>query len=301
MADFHKATKTQSYLRMALVGPSGSGKTFSSLKIAQGLGTKIALIDSERKSASKYADVFDFDALELDTSFSVEEYIDGINKAIAGGYDVLIIDSLSHAWNDKGGILEVKDAIAAQIKSENDFSAWRKVNPLQNRLLDTMLRAPLHVIVTLRTKTEYLMDKDEKGKTTITKVGTKPVQREGLEYEFDVVGDLDQANTLTVSKTRCSALTRAIIPLPNGDNPGQILKQWLTAGAPALISADQGKELWGQAKAKGLSVTGLVTLINETLHTSYSNPRECSVVDLPRVQKAIEDFTPEAESDTEAS
>ena len=297
MAGFHKATKKQSFLRMALVGPSGSGKTYSALSIARGLGSKIALIDSERGSASKYADEFAFDTLELDTSFSPDEYIQAIHLAVEGGYDVLIIDSLSHAWSDKGGILELKDAIAAQERSENDFSAWRKVTPKHNALVDAILRAPLHVIATMRTKTEYVIGTNDKGRTTISKVGLKPVQRDGVEYEFDVVGDLDQSNTLTISKTRCRALAHAIVPEPNADNLGKILQQWLTDGAPALITADQGKALWARAKAKGLSVTELVALINDTLKTAYGNPRELNVEELPRVEAAIDAVEPAGDSE----
>lgn len=288
MKQFHKATKAQSYLRMALVGPSGSGKTYSSLRIAQGLGTRIAVIDSERGSASKYASDFDFDTLELDTSFSPAEYIEAIQAAIHGGYEVLIIDSLSHAWNDKGGILEMHDAVAAQYKRENDFTAWRQVTPEHNKLVDAILRAPLHVLVTLRAKTEYVTEKNEQtGKTEIRKVGLKPIQRDGLEYEFDVVGDLDQFNTLTVAKTRCKALIRATITEP-GESLAKTLKDWLTDGAPPVISDAQGKELWELAKAHGFSVGGLIDFANQTLDTRYSSPREITVPEFTRLVAALQ-------------
>lgn len=310
--EFKKATKEQSFLRMALVGPSGAGKTFSALSIAQGLGKRIALVDSERKSASKYATEFDFDTVQLETDFSPKEYIEAIEAAVAGGYDVLIIDSLSHAWNDHGGILEMKDAIAAQNNMGSDFMAWRKVTPEHNKLVDTILRAPLHVIVTLRAKMEYLVDKDERGKTQIHRVGLKPIQRDGLEYEFDVVGDLDQSNTLTITKTRCRALFQASITQPNGDNPGKILTQWLTDGAPPVVSHEQLKELAAAAKAKGLSVGGLLDLINQTLGVQYTSPREVNVEEFSRVMKAVtkanapatetgDDADAPPESDSEAS
>ncbi|NMP25053.1 ATP-binding protein, partial [Sulfobacillus harzensis] len=206
---FHKATKKQSFLRMALIGPSGSGKTYSSLRIAQGLGKKIAVIDSERGSASKYADEFDFDVLELDT-FAPRNYINAIDAAVAEGYDVLIIDSLTHAWIGKGGVLEMHDAAAAQEKSGNSYTAWRTVTPEHNRLVDAMLQAPLHVIATMRSKMEYVQEKNENGKTIIRKVGLQPIQRDGLDFEFDVVGDMDASNTLIVTKTRCRALPRRL-------------------------------------------------------------------------------------------
>ncbi len=289
MKQFHKATKEQSFLRMALVGPSGSGKTYSSLRIAQGLGHKIALIDSERGSASKYAGDFNFDTVELDTSFSPAEYIEGIQAAVQGGYEVLIIDSLSHAWNDKGGILELHDAIAAQEKNVNDFTAWRQVTPEHNRLVDAILRAPLHVIVTMRVKTDYVTEKDERGKTVIRKVGLKPIQRDGLEYELDVVGDLDQNNTLVITKTRCKALFQATIHQPGEDNVAKVLKTWLSDGVSPPISDDQSKQLWSYAKNCGLSVGGLIDFVNQTLGTAYASPREITIEEFPKVVQALQE------------
>ena len=289
MKQFHQATKAQSFLRMALVGPSGSGKTYSSLRIAQGLGQKIALIDSERGSASKYAGDFRFDTLELDTSFSPAGYIEGIEAAVQGGYEVLIIDSLSHAWSDKGGILELHDAIAAQDKSANDFTAWRQVTPEHNRLVDTILRAPLHVIVTMRVKTAYVTEKDDRGKTVIRKVGLRPIQREGIEFELDVVGDLDQNNTLTITKTRCKALFQATIHQPGEDNVAKVLKTWLSDGVSPAISDEQSKQLWSHAKGCGLSVGGLLDFVNQTLGTSYASPREITLAEFPKVVQALQE------------
>ena len=298
MKQFQKATKQQSYLRMALVGPSGSGKTYSSLRIAQGLGKRIALIDSERGSAAKYAGDFAFDTVKLETSFSPSEYIEGIEAAIQGGYDVLIIDSLSHAWTDKGGILELHDAIVAQDRTVNDFTAWRKVNPEHNRLIDAILRAPLHIIVTLRAKTDHLVEKNDQGKTVVQKIGLKAIQRDGLEYEFDVVGDLDQNNTLIITKTRCRSLFQATIHHPGEDNIAPVLKAWLTDGAAPLISDEQSKELWQLAKKAGLSVGGLLDLTNKTLGQAYSSPREITLDEFPRVVEALQ-TTPENEAESE--
>jgi len=231
MATFRKATKHQAKLRMALIGPSGSGKTYTALKIATQLGDRVAVIDTERGSASKYADKFEFDVLELD-SFHPQQYIDGIKAAEAEGYDVLIIDSLSHAWMGKDGALELVDRAARRMQSQNTFAAWRDVTPLHNALVDAMLQSRLHLIVTMRAKTEYVVERDEKtGKSVPRKVGLAPIQRDGLEYEFDVVADMDLDNTLIVSKSRCEALSGAVIPKP-GEEVADILKAWLTDGVP---------------------------------------------------------------------
>lgn len=229
---FTKATKEQARLRMALIGPSGSGKTYTALRIASALknGGRVALIDTERGSASKYADLFDFDTLSL-AEFSPERYIEAIAAAQAAKFDVLIIDSLSHAWSSKGGILEFVDQATARSNSHNAYSeGWRKATPLHNRLVDSIIQADLHVIVTMRTKTEYVMEKDERtGKAAPRKIGLAPIQRDGLEYEFDVVGDINTDHVLVISKTRCPALTDQVFPLA-GEDVAAVLKTWLGNG-----------------------------------------------------------------------
>lgn len=229
---FTPATKKQARLRMALIGPSGSGKTYTALTLASAFG-KVAVIDTERGSASKYADKFTFDVLEL-TNYDPREYVKAIGEAARAGYDVLVIDSLSHAWNASGGVLEMVDRAAARSQSKNSFTAWRDVTPLHNALVDAMLTAPLHIIVTMRAKTEYVLEQVERNGRHITeprKVGMAPVQRDGIEYEFDVVGDMDVENNFAVSKTRCSALTGGVFNRP-GEDLARVLKAWLTDGEP---------------------------------------------------------------------
>lgn len=227
---FKKATKKQTWLRLGLIGPSGSGKTYTALNLAKHLGNKIAVIDTEHGSASKYADLFEFDVMELD-SFHPQRYIDGIHEAQAAGYDVLIIDSLSHAWMGKDGALELVDRAAKRSQSNNTFFAWREVTPLHNALVEAILAARMHVIVTMRAKMEYVLEINDKGKQVPRKVGLAPIQREGLEYEFDVVADMDLDNNMIVTKTRCPALSGAVIPKP-GEEVANILRAWLTDGAP---------------------------------------------------------------------
>lgn len=228
---FQKATKRQARLRMALIGPSGSGKTFTALKVAKGLGEKIAVIDTERGSASKYADQFSFDVSELET-FGPLDFVHAIQEAEAAGYEVLIIDSLSHAWMGKGGALELVDAATKRSKAGNSFTAWRDVTPQHNAMVDAIVRSRCHVIITMRAKTEYLVEKDEKtGKQSVRKVGLAPIQRDGLEYECDVVGDMDNAE-LVITKTRCPVLKGAVIQEP-GDELAKTLRGWLTDGAEA--------------------------------------------------------------------
>jgi hypothetical protein len=223
-----KATKTQARLRMAIAGVSGSGKTMTAIKVALGLtgaGKRVAVIDTERGSASKYADL-DFDVDDEFQDFEPRNYIDKMASIVRGGeHDVIVIDSLSHAWMGKGGILDQKDG------KGDAFGAWRSLTPQHNALVDAILQCPLHVIVTLRAKTEYAIEKNAQGKNEVKKLGIGYVQRDGLEFEFDVVGDMDQDNYFTVAKTRCPLLSGRRFHKPNGEL-SEILRAWLTDGAP---------------------------------------------------------------------
>ncbi len=224
---FKKAKKLQRKLRMALMGPSGSGKTYTALTFATELaphGGKIALIDTERGSAALYSDKFNFDACDLDT-FDPQNYIDAIAAAAQAGYDVLIIDSLSHAWSGEGGVL---DQVS---RRGGDFSQWGKVGtPLQNKLIKAILDAPMHVIVTMRVKTEYAVEQDDKGKMKPKRIGLGAVQRDGVEYEFDIIGTIDIQNNLTIEKTRMDSIVGETITKPGREFARRIMA-WLSDGA----------------------------------------------------------------------
>src|SRR6266568_5669265 len=224
---FQRATKFQSKLRLALAGPAGSGKTYTALTLATALadGQSVALIDTEHGSASKYADIFGFDTLQLET-FHPNKYIEAIHEAEAAGYAVLVIDSLSHAWSGVGGLLEVVENITKRSNSKNSFNAWGEATPLQNRLIDTIIRSKLHIIATMRSKTEYVVEVVN-GRTTPRKIGMAPVQRDDLPYEFDVFCSMESDNTLIVDKSRCPALSGAVIAKPNGA-VADTLKVWLS-------------------------------------------------------------------------
>lgn len=233
---FRKATKDQEKLRLALDGPPGGGKTWTSLLIGSYLaereGGRIAVIDSERSSAKKYARDFDFDHLTLPDN-DPRTYASAVRAAVDAGYAVIIIDSLSHAWE---GTLDMKDRVSRQSQTGDSFGAWRTVTPVHNELVDTILRAPAHVIATMRTKVEYLVDPTNPDKSKrVQKVGLKPVQREGVDYEFDVVGELDQENSLVVTKTRCSALSGAVLHRPDV-GLAKTLYEWLTDGEPVVAT-----------------------------------------------------------------
>lgn len=210
---FKKATKERSKLRIAITGPSGSGKSYTSLQLAATLSDKIAAIDTERGSLSKYADIVPFDVMELDT-FHPDNYVKAIEAAVDGGYEVLIIDSISHEWEGEGGVLQLVDQKAAVSKSGNAYTAWRYVTPLHNKFIDTIIRAPIHIIVTMRSKTTYVMEDTKSGKKAPKKVGLQPIQRDNVEYEFDIVADMTITNMLEISKSRFADISGQIVDKP---------------------------------------------------------------------------------------
>jgi hypothetical protein len=238
MLTIKKAVRRNRRGRMALSGPSGTGKTFTALQIAGQLGKKIVVIDTEHESASLYAGEkcpiigtpFEFDTVPL-TSFSPENYTKAIELCESGGYDVCIIDSLSHAWMGKDGALERVDNIAKRSMRNDQRAGWRDVTPQHNQLVEAMLACRMHLIVTMRVKTEIAEEKNEKGKTVLRKIGLKPVQREGLEYEFDVTADLTHEQELIIDKTRCSVLKNKIYR-EDGISLGKTFNAWLSGGAP---------------------------------------------------------------------
>lgn len=247
---FKKATRQASKLRMTLDGPAGSGKTYTALRFAHALasGGKIAYIDTERGSASKYVgespdDIkWDFDVLEL-TQFSPEKYTEAIVAAGKMGYSVLVIDSLSHAWEGVGGALDIKQ------KAGESWSAWRHVTPIHNRMIDSILASPCHVITTMRSRMEYVQETDALGKVTIRKVGLSPIQRPGMEYEFDIVCDIDWSHVMTVSKSRCSAVADATVEMPGPSFIAPVI-EWLNDGAQGKVEPQFAKAQPKQAEQK---------------------------------------------------
>ncbi|PYD05908.1 ATP-binding protein [Pseudomonas syringae] len=222
---FKKAERKQARLRLALAGPSGSGKTLSALLLATGLGGKIAVIDTEHDSASLYADYAEFDVMSLSAPYSPERYIEAITSAEESGYSVLIIDSYSHEWIGAGGCLEINDSIAKQKYKGNTWSAWNETTPRHRRLVDRILTSPLHIICTMRSKTETVQGEGKK----IIKLGMKSEQRDGSDYEFTVVLDLvHDGNVAIATKDRTRIFDQ---PEVISADTGRRLMAWLNDGA----------------------------------------------------------------------
>lgn len=230
MSAFKKAERKKAKLRLGLEGPSGAGKTYSALLIARGLSPEgnIAVIDTENGSASLYSHLADFDVADLTPPFTPENYIELIQEA-AKHYDVLIIDSISHEWSGKGGILEIHDNMPG-----NSFQNWAKVNPRHNRFMEAMLHAPCHVIATMRSKEQYILQENNQGKQEPKKAGMKEQQRDGVLYEFTTVLSLDISNQATRNKDRLGLFQHNVWFVPT-ENTGKAFKEWLESGAEPEI------------------------------------------------------------------
>jgi len=229
MSNFHKAERRKSKLRLAIAGPAGSGKTYSALQIAFGIGGKIALIDTERGSAELYSHLGAYDVCTVEAPFEPSKYVAAIKEAEKLGYDIIITDSLSHAWSGTGGLLDLHGKIAD--RGGNSWTAWRKITPQHNELVEALLQSPCHIIATMRSKMEYSQS-EEGGKKTVKKIGLAPVQREGMEYEFTVFYDIDINHVATASKDRTSLFDNKYFT-PSTET-GVILINWLNNAPDAL-------------------------------------------------------------------
>lgn len=229
---FGKAMRKKAKLRLALTGPSGSGKTYGALNIAVGLGGKIAVIDTERGSASLYSHLAEFDVLELDPPYTPERFIEAVRAAERAGYDVLIIDSITHEWSGVGGCLELVDEIARAKYKGNSWSAWNDITPRHRAFLDSLLRSPLHIVATARSKTETAQA-EENGRKKVVKLGMKAEQRDGVEYEFTTVLDIVHDGHFAIATKDRTGLFAENDPKPITPHTGRQLLDWLESGEAA--------------------------------------------------------------------
>lgn len=235
--DFVDATPESEKARIALQGPSGCGKTWTALRIAGGLGGTIGLIDTEKRSARKYGRQFQFKTLDI-AHYDPMNLVRAVAKATERKIDVLVVDSFSHFWSGKGGMLSKVDGAGGN----NKWGGWKDVRPIEQSMMDALLSFPGHLIVTMRVKTEWVIQDTPQGKKQPVKIGLKPDQRENLDYEFDIVGELDLSHNLTVSKSRVVDVpVGQVVPLA-GEEFGKLIADWLGTGVQ-LSNANDYRDL----------------------------------------------------------
>lgn len=229
-----KAKREKIYVKLALMAPSGGGKTYGSLRLASGMAdeikketgkdAKILLANTEQKRGYYYANEFDYDIVDVEPPHNPEKYVELIDFAVSEGYDILIIDSSSHEWEGKGGCLEL------QQQAGGTYQAWIKITPRHNRFIEAIADSPIHIIATMRGKDQYEVNKDERGKTSVQKLGVGAKQRDGFEYEFTCTFLIDQ-------KTNCAEVQKDNTHIFEGEgatllteNHGRKIIQWANSG-----------------------------------------------------------------------
>lgn len=199
-----KAVREKIFTKIALMAPSGGGKTYSSLRLATGMANeikketgkdaKILFGNTEGKRGYYYANEFNYDIVDIDAPHNPEKYVELIEFAVASHYDILIIDSSSHEWEGKGGCLEL------QQQAGGTYQAWAKVSPRHNKFIDAIAMSPIHIIATMRGKDQYEVTKDDRGKTSVEKLGIGAKQRDGFEYEFTCTFSIDQKTNMATAQ-----------------------------------------------------------------------------------------------------
>lgn len=297
MGNFQEVVRAKSKLRMALTGVSGAGKTLGALYIAYGLTgdwSKIAVIDTEHERARMYANRTDlgtgkFLYCPLYPPYTAERYTSLVKEAasVVGPDGVVIVDSFSHAWNNEGGVLDVKDRIAAQA-GKNSYTAWNEAGKVQNSLVNTILAVGCHTIVTMRSKMDYVMQKNERGKTQPVKVGLAPVQRDDTEYEFDIVLDIARSHIATASKdvTFLDKYGEIITP-----ELGRQLKAWLDDGVdPAQLLGEKPitKEQWIVLSNPYIDTPEIIQAAHMAF--GYQTPSEIRQKDIEAIRSKAEEY-----------
>ncbi len=224
-----QASRKKAKIKMALLGPSGSGKSMSALLAAYGLTNnwcKVAVIDTENHSAELYSHLGHYNVVSIAAPYTPEKYIDAIRLCEQGQMEVIIIDSISHEWEGSGGILDIHSNMAG-----NSFTNWSKLTPRHNAFIQAILQSPCHIIGTIRSKQDYVLN-EKNGKMVPEKVGLKGVTREGMDYEFTLVFDLDIKNNVTTSKDRTGLFTGKP-EFKISPDTGKLIAEWCNSGEDA--------------------------------------------------------------------
>lgn len=235
MAQLRKATRQRAKIRLGLSAPSGAGKTYSALLIAKGLAGdwgRIAVIDTENGSADLYSHLGDYNVLSLTAPFSPERYVEAIHDCQSAGMEVIIIDSISHEWDGKGGCLEIVDQLGGK------FQKWAQVTPRHQAFIEAIVTSPCHIITTVRRKQDYDMTKDDKGRVQVQKAGLKEITREGFEYELTANIEMDTRHNATASKDRTGLFMGKPAFVPS-EQTGELIREWCESGLDIIAETQK--------------------------------------------------------------
>lgn len=236
MSGLRKATRKKAKIRLGLSAISGGGKTYSSLLIAKGMAngdlSKVAIIDTENGSGDLYANLGDYNVFTLEAPYEPERYIKAIKECENAGMEVIIIDSITHEWDGKGGILDISNSMAG-----NSYTNWAKLTPRHQSFIDAILQSKCHIITTVRRKQDYEMTTNSNGKLVPQKIGLKEVTREGFEYELTVNLELDTKHNASCSKDRTGLFADKPEFIPS-EETGKMLLDWCETGEVVLTALE---------------------------------------------------------------
>lgn len=237
---FKKAERSQVFLKLGITGPTGSGKTYSALRLAMGLiagtGRRVAFLDTENDSASLYSDRFDFDVIPIPPPFEADYFASGVRAAVEGGYGACIVDSASHFWK---GVLEFKDALDR--RGGNSFTNWKDADKKFDPVIAEFLQSKIHLICCMRSKMDYILEDNGKGKQAPKKVGLAPIMRENIDYEFSTVFDVAMDHTAVASKDRSGLFPNDRV-FQIDENTGKQIMQWLSTAKPKQPEPTQAEK-----------------------------------------------------------
>jgi hypothetical protein len=262
-----KATRKKAKIRLGLSAVSGAGKTYSALLIAKGIcgdWNKIAIIDSENNSADLYAHLGDYNVLPISAPFTPEKYVEAIHSCEKAGMEVIIIDSISHEWDGKGGCLEIVESLGGK------YQDWAKVTPRHQAFVEGILYSPAHIITTVRRKQDYEMIKDNNGKVKVEKSGLREITREGFEYELTINLEMDTHHNASASKDRTNLFMGKPAFVP-GEKTGELIAQWCEQGEEAFEVIKPGSD-WYKKVEDCSTHKELVELYTKNKADVDSNP-----------------------------
>jgi hypothetical protein len=262
-----KATRKKAKIRLGLSAVSGGGKTYSAILVAKGLVgdlSKVAIIDTENGSADLYAHLGDFNVLPLTAPYSPERYIEAIRACEKAGMEVIIVDSISHEWDGKGGCLEIVEALGGK------YQDWAKVTPRHQAFIDAILHSPCHMITTVRRKQDYEMVKDNNGKVKVEKGGLREITREGFEYELTINLEMDTRHNAMASKDRTNLFMGKPAFVPS-EQTGELIAKWCEEGEEQQDVVKPGSD-WYNKVEQCSTQKELVELYQKNKPEVDSNP-----------------------------
>ncbi len=284
-----KAERRKAKLRIGMSGPSGSGKTFSALLLAKGITggslDKVAIIDTENGSADMYSHLGEFNVIRLEAPYTPERYIEAIDACVQAGMEVVIIDSVSHEWDGKGGLLESNELLGQSKFKGNNWAAWSVTTPRHQRFIESITTAKVHIITTARSKTDTIQTEDKK----IKKVGLKEIQREGFEYELTLNFNIDRdGHYATVSKDRTNLFDK-IDPFKITEETGKTLLDWAETGKEDTEAADLEKQK--NLLAKKSKINQQMKKLGVILTKENANLMVKKMVDLDLVDENLDEIS----------